>query len=84
MMRNLMSWTKFKKAYLESSRLFHENVTPNLPEDIQKELRECQTFSYSWEGKEKVMLSVNGKRFDITQWYVPGQTIFDVYEYDTK
>ena len=75
-----MSWVKFTQAFMESSKLFHENVTPNLPTEIKREVESCKTtFSYSTEGKI-VKLHVNGKTFDITEWYVPSQTIFDVYD----
>ena len=71
------------KAYAKASNLFHEKITPNLPEEIQKELELCESFSCMSVGKKpNVILSVNGKEFDITEWYVPGITIFDVYEYN--
>jgi hypothetical protein len=75
-----MSFQKLRKAHRESSRIFHEKITPKLPKEIQQELANCQTFSYRWEGKPvKIILSVNGKEFDITEWYEPIETIFDVY-----
>lgn len=79
-----MSWSKFKKAHDEANRLFYNNVVPKLPVDMQEELRIANGYVITWEGESpvKIMLSVNEKRFDMTEWYVPGQTIFDVYEHE--
>lgn len=78
-----MSWLQLAKAHVESNKQFHEKIVPNLPAEIQNELSKVQNFSYRWEGNPtKVILSANGKEFDITEWYVPGITIFDVYEHE--
>lgn len=78
-----MSWKKFKDAFEKSTKLFHQHITPNLPDEIQDELKSCSTFSYWWENKQ-VFMNVNGKIFDITKWYVPNLTIFDVYEHQEE
>jgi len=76
-----MSWEKLHNAYMKSTNLFHQKVTPNLPIEIQEHINKCETLSIYTEGKEhKVMLDVNNEVFDITEWYVPNITIFDVYE----
>ena len=74
---------KLIAAYFKSSDIFHDTITPKLPADIQAELKTCETFSYATIGGDdpKIILTVNGKEFDITQYWEPIPTIFDVYEY---
>lgn len=51
-------------AYKKSNDLFHEKITPNLPDHIKSELEQCETFTCYFESKDKdkkVIISVNEK-----------------------
>lgn len=84
-MKNLFGEERKKLyvAYHKASKIFHDKITPKLPANIQAELKKCKTFSYAVLGNTpKVILTVNASEYDITQYWEPIESIFDVYDYE--
>lgn len=73
-----MSFKELSRAYKESTESFYKNIVPSLCKEAQDELFNCESSTIRMEGKDpRVILTVNGKEFDITDDYKPGHTIFD-------
>lgn len=77
-----MSWDKLKIAYSKSTAMFHTDVVPNLTPEIQEEIKDFKSFNVQYKHKPGsnnllIVLDVNGKDVDITEWYKPGMNILD-------